>query len=178
MLSEEERGTESTAVNTNPAIHTPEEQAVIDEYQAAVDDSILSFINKWEKLQNPDYKRKIRMQIGEVTERAVQDVRRLTGIDVTGFEHSISGGALEHIENRHGKDGKADRSMTDRNDLARIGYVQQFHVIVMRQHITNTGKIVSQKSKRHLLCSRGRPRFQSKADAGRFRLYGKRKRNR
>ncbi len=123
ILSGEERGAESTAVNTNPAIHTPEEQAVIDEYQAAVDDSILSFINKWEKLQNPDYKRKIRMQIGEVTERAVQDVRRLTGIDVTGFEHSISGGALEHIENRHGKDGKADRSMTDRNDLARIGYV-------------------------------------------------------
>ena len=115
--------TESTAINTDPTRHTPQEQAVIDEYQNAVDASLVAFVNKWKTLKNPDYKKRIRMPIAEVSERAAHDVQSATGIDVTGFEHVLSGNALEHIEKRHGTSGRADQSMTDINDIGRMGYV-------------------------------------------------------
>jgi hypothetical protein len=114
---------ESTAVNTDPTRHTPQEQAVINEYQNAVDASLVAFVNKWKTLKNPDYKKRIRMPIAEVSERAAHDVQSATGIDVTGFEHVLSGNALEHIEKRHGASGRADQSMTDVNDIGRMGYV-------------------------------------------------------
>ena len=114
---------ESTAVNTDPTRHTPQEQAVINEYQNAVDASLVAFVNKWKTLKNPDYKKRIRMPIAEVSERAAHDVQSATGIDVTGFEHVLSGNALEHIEKRHGTSGRADQSMTDINDIGRMGYV-------------------------------------------------------
>ena len=113
----------STAVNTDPTRHTPQEQAVINEYQNAVDASLVAFVNKWKTLKNPDYKKRIRMPIAEVSERAAHDVQSATGIDVTGFEHVLSGNALEHIEKRHGTSGRADQSMTDINDIGRMGYV-------------------------------------------------------
>ena len=113
----------STAVNTDPTRHTPQEQAVINEYQNAVDASLVAFVNKWKTLKNPDYKKRIRMPIAEVSERAAHDVQSATGIDVTGFEHVLSGNALEHIEKRHGASGRADQSMTDVNDIGRMGYV-------------------------------------------------------
>ena len=113
----------STAVNTDPTRHTPQEQAVINEYQNAVDASLVAFVNKWKTLKNPDYKKRIRMPIAEVSERAAHDVQNATGVDVTGFEHVLSGNALEHIEKRHGTSGRADQSMTDVNDIGRMGYV-------------------------------------------------------
>ena len=115
--------TGSTAINTDPTRHTPQEQAIINEYQNAVDASLVAFVNKWKTLKNPDYKKRIRMPIAEVSERAAHDVQGATGIDVTGFEHVLSGNALEHIEKRHGASGRADQSMTDVNDIGRMGYV-------------------------------------------------------
>ncbi len=114
---------ESTVVNTNPAKHTPQEQAIIDEYQAAVDDNVVSFVERVRNLQNRDYRNRIKMPIAEVTERAASDLQRLTGVDTTGFEHVLTGRAVDHIENRHGANGEADHSMRDVNDIGRIGYV-------------------------------------------------------
>lgn len=118
-------GTEamSTTINTNPQTHTAAEMDTIRAYQAATDRTILAFIDKWKDLQNPNYKKKIRVPIAEVSERTAQDIGRLTGVNVNGFEHAISGGALEHIEARHGLNGSADHSMADPNDIARIGYI-------------------------------------------------------
>lgn len=113
----------STGVDADPQTHTAAEMDNIRAYQAAADKTILAFIDKWKNLQNPNYKKKIRMPVAEVSERTAQDVKRLTGVNVDGFEHVISGGALEHIEARHGVNGSADHSMADPNDIARIGYV-------------------------------------------------------
>lgn len=121
---------ESTAVNTDPAKHTAPEQAVIDEYQAAVDNRLLAFIEKWKTLKNPDYKKKIQMPIAEATDRAVKDIRRLIGLDATDYKHMLSGNALEHIEVRHGQNGKADQSLSDSHDIARMGYVLENYDVV------------------------------------------------
>lgn len=118
----EERA-KSTAVDTSQKQHTPEQQASIQEYQNSVDNRVLAFIHKWNGLKNADYKKKARVRLDTVSERAVSDLKSTVGIDATGYRHSIDGNALQHIEKRHGKNGEADHSMANENDIARISYV-------------------------------------------------------
>lgn len=118
----EERA-KSTAVDTSPEQHTPEQQASIQEYQNSVDNRVLAFIHRWNGLKNADYKKKARVRLDTVSERAVSDLKSTVGIDATGYRHSIDGNALQHIEKRHGKNGEADHSMANENDIARISYV-------------------------------------------------------
>lgn len=113
----------STAVDTSPDQHTPEQQANIQEYQNSVDNRVLAFIHKWNGLKNADYKKRARVRLDTVSERAVSDLKSTVGIDATGYRHSIDGNALQHIEKRHGKNGEADHSMANENDIARISYV-------------------------------------------------------
>lgn len=118
----EERA-KSTAVDTSQKQHTPEQQASIQEYQNSVDNRVLAFIHKWNGLKSADYKKKARVRLDTVSERAVSDLKSTVGIDATGYRHSIDGNALQHIEKRHGKNGEADHSMANENDIARISYV-------------------------------------------------------
>lgn len=113
----------STAIDTSPEQHTPEQQASIQEYQNSVDNRVLAFIHRWNGLKNADYKKKARVRLDTVSERAVSDLKSAVGVDVTGYRHSIDGNALQHIEKRHGKNGEADHSMANENDIARISYV-------------------------------------------------------
>lgn len=118
----------STAIDTNPTTHTAEQQAVINEYQGAADKGILAFIDRWRGLKDPNYRKKVRMDIAPVDQRAVADIKATTGIDVSDFTgHSLSGNALEHIDLRHGVQGEADQSMADLNDIARMGYVLEHY---------------------------------------------------
>ena len=110
---------ESTAVNTDPAQHTAVEQAVIDEYQAAVDDQLVKYIetvrdNKGAKIE--------RFSLKPVADRAAKDIMRLTGVDVSGNQTAIEARIVEHILKRHGENGTANHSMRDINDIARIQY--------------------------------------------------------
>lgn len=118
----EERA-KSTAVDTSTEQHTPEQQASIQEYQSSVDNRVLAFIHKWNGLKNADYKKRARVRLDTVSERAVSDLKSTVGVDATGYRHSLDGNALQHIEKRHGKNGEADHSMANENDIARISYV-------------------------------------------------------
>ncbi len=132
---------ESTRVNTDPARHTPQEQAVVEEYQGAVDPAIVSFISKWKGLQNENYKRKIKMTVADVTSKTVADVKRLIGLDVSDYTHVLSGNAMRHIERRHGANGEADHSMANVNDIARIGYVlENYDTVEMMYDKDGKGK--------------------------------------
>ena len=116
-------GTESTSINTDPATHTPEQQRVINEYVSSADKGIVAFIERVRQLKNPKYRNSVRYSISEVSPKAAQEVTSLTGVDVSGFENIITGSAVDHIEARHGSAGRADHSMSDINDLARVQYV-------------------------------------------------------
>lgn len=118
-----EAQTQSTAINTDPQQHTPEQQASIQEYQNSVDNRVLAFIHKWNGLKNADYKKRARVRLDTVSERAASDLKSVVGVDVTGYTHSIDGNALQHIEKRHGTNGESDHSMANENDIARISYV-------------------------------------------------------
>ena len=111
---------ESTTVNTDPAQHTAAEQAVIDEYQAAVDDKLVKYIetvrdNKGAKVE--------RYSLKPVAERAAKDIMQLTGVDASGNQTAIEARIIEHVLKRHGENGTANHSMRDINDIARIQYV-------------------------------------------------------
>ncbi len=116
-------GAESTSINTDPATHTPEQQRVINEYVSSADKGIVAFIERVRQLKNPKYRNSVRYSISEVSPKAAQEVTSLTGVDVSGFENIITGSAVDHIEARHGSSGRADHSMSNINDLARVQYV-------------------------------------------------------
>lgn len=110
----------STAVNTNPALHTPEEQAIIEEYQAAVDEDIRRVFE--EHLNNPNAEFS-RHNIGDVSERQAKDAAQLLGGEYMGYKNAINTNGVKHILIEHGPNGTVDVSMADLNDPARIGYV-------------------------------------------------------
>lgn len=112
--------TDSTVVDTNPAIHTPIEQAVIEEYQASVDENLVNFIET--ALENKG-SNKGKYVLHPVSDRAAGDIKTLTGIDTSGFKTVLEQRIAEHIVDRHGSAGAADQSMQDINDIARMQYV-------------------------------------------------------
>ena len=112
-----------TAINDNHAEHTPAEQAVIERYKAASDASLRGFIEKVRGLVNNDYKNKIRHDINTETDRALAEAHNITGTDTNGYKQIIKGNAIQHIDKRHGSNGKADHSMANIDDFSRIGFV-------------------------------------------------------
>lgn len=112
---------ESTVVNTNPSEHTAVEQRVIDEYQSAVDEGLTKFVS--DVASKRITKQNARYELKPVSDRAAKDIKRITGVDVSGNKTVIEARQVEHIIKRHGKNGNADKSMRDTNDLGRIQYV-------------------------------------------------------
>ncbi len=58
-----------------------------------------------------------------ISKRLEDAIKSVIGLDVTGFGNEIDKGQMEHIWKEHGENGKSDNSMSDINNLARIGYV-------------------------------------------------------
>ena len=114
---------ESTAVDTRLAGHTEAEQRTIQKYEKSTDNELVAFIKKVRGLSDQKYRMKISYTIGIVTQQQVQDVKKLTGVDVSEYRNAITGGAIDHITKRHGAHGIADNSMRNDADIARIGYV-------------------------------------------------------
>ena len=115
-----QQGADSTAVNTDPRQHTPVEQAVIDEYQNAVDDNLVNYIETVR--DNPNAKIG-RYSFKPVSEKAAAKIKELTGIDTAGNKTVIEPRMVGHILKDHGPNGETDQSMKDVNDIARIQYV-------------------------------------------------------
>lgn len=110
--------TESTAVNDNPAVHTPQEQAVIEAYKNSVDDNLVQFYQYAKNDQRAG-----KYTLNKVSERAADDIRNLTGQDVDGFKTTLDARQAWHINNDHGANGKSDQSMANDTDVARMQYV-------------------------------------------------------
>lgn len=109
---------ESTSVNDNPAVHTPQEQAVIEAYKNSVDDNLVQFYQYAKNDQRAG-----KYTLNKVSERAADDIRNLTGQDVDGFKTTLDARQAWHINNDHGINGKSDHSMANDTDVARMQYV-------------------------------------------------------
>jgi hypothetical protein len=95
---------------------------VVEEYKASTDEGLVNFVQRILDgcIENPTMKN---YWLGWVTDKTTEDIKQITGIDVTGFSHNIKGNYVEHIGIRHGAHGKHDQSMADVNDYGRIKYV-------------------------------------------------------
>jgi hypothetical protein len=62
------------------------------------------------------------ISLGIVTEDVAEEIHRIYGIDVKGYQVKIEPRQIKHILNDHGKNGKTDKSMADNEVLARMQY--------------------------------------------------------
>lgn len=111
---------ESTAVDTNPAAHTPQEQAVIEDYQNQTDEALKE---TFESYLNDPKRGFSRHNISSVSAKQADDASRILGGDYTGYKNAINSNSILHILNDHGPNGTVDNSLGDLNDISRIGYV-------------------------------------------------------
>lgn len=102
------------------AKYSKADQHIIDAYQNAVDKNVLDVAQMYRENKNAKNQR---IQVAKVSERMAADIERLLGIDVTGYTVWADKTTFNHIEKRHGEDGKHDSSMANLNDVARMGYV-------------------------------------------------------
>lgn len=121
--------TESTAVNDNPAVHTPQEQRLIEEYKSSTDESLKETFQSY--LENPRQGFS-RHNINDVSERQAADASKILGGNYTGYKNAINSNGINHILNDHGPFGEVNHSMADLNDPARVGYVLRNYDTVER----------------------------------------------
>lgn len=89
-------------------------------YSLATDENLLRFIEESERNKGGKL---VRYDVSSVSARQVSDLKRLTGIDFSGYNNAIRSDDIAHIQNRHGKNGSHDHSMANNADIAKIGYV-------------------------------------------------------
>ena len=106
-------------MNDNPNTHTPEEMQRIEEYKQAVDPELVVYYDAVKNGEQnlPPY------PVAQVSRRMADTIKTLTGMDVSDNTIVLDKNGVEHINRRHGKQGKADKSMANSEDVGRIKYV-------------------------------------------------------
>lgn len=107
----------TNAIDEN-AYHTEEQIKQIDAYKKAVDENVLSYI---ENVTNGEYAKPV--SVATIDNKAAARIKELTGVETYGNDVLLNESGLQHIFNRHGENGKANNSMENVNDIARIGYI-------------------------------------------------------
>ena len=87
-------------------------EQIKQDYVQAVDPGLVDFIENVRSAPVGETN-KLEYRISGISERQRADIERITGAPLYATCNFIKGSAIEHIENRHGAKGAADRSMTD-----------------------------------------------------------------
>ena len=98
--------------------HSPEMQAIMTNYHNSVDAELKAFV--LDVMSGRDV---LPMTVGFVNERMAKEIQALTGLNTLGNRIIICADDIRHIINRHGESGKADHSMQNIDDIARLCYV-------------------------------------------------------
>lgn len=108
-----------TAVDDDPAKHTPAQNARIAEYKDSADLKLAEYVDRVRAGEQP-----APYMVTETSDRMRDAMQQLTGLDKVGSVTMMDANAVRHITNRHGGgDGSADGSMKESADVARAGYV-------------------------------------------------------
>ena len=96
---------------------------------APKDEELVKFYQDVMSMVNKDARSKRKKRLGVISETQatiIRDVfRNELGIerDLTGYELWIDGDGINHIDYRHGANGKADQTMSELDDVAKIPWV-------------------------------------------------------
>ncbi len=116
-------------------MHTPEQEQIIEEYKKSVDSDVRGFIQSViDGSGEEGY-----ITVAFYSSNASKRIEELTGKHVDGSRVVLDVGAVKHIINRHGENGKQDSSMKDIDDIARIGYVISNYDEISYDGVTTTG---------------------------------------
>ena len=108
-----------TAVDDDPAKHTPAQNARIAEYKDSADLKLAEYVDRVRAGEQP-----APYMVTETSDRMRDAMQQLTGLDKVGSATMMDANAVRHITNRHGGgDGSADGTMRESADVARAGYV-------------------------------------------------------
>lgn len=91
-----------------------------ERYQSAEENPDILSLAK--KVESGNFKANDKVYLGVVSEKLAKKIESLTGINVAGFKVAIEARQMAHILKDHGKNGKADRSMADLSDIAKMEY--------------------------------------------------------
>lgn len=98
--------------------HTAEKERIIKSYEKSVDKEIYDFV-----IDVENGREVLPLTVGFVSDKMALKIFELTGLTVLGNRIVLGADDVRHIIKRHGKAGKADHSMEDINDIARLSYV-------------------------------------------------------
>ena len=93
-------------------------EQIIKNYKEAVDPEIINFIN--DVLSGRDV---LPLTVGFIDDKMADKIYKLTGLSVKGNRIVLGPDDVRHIIKRHGQQGKADHSMENIEDIARMSYV-------------------------------------------------------
>jgi len=112
------------------------------DYENAVDAKLMKFIEDVHSTSD-DMVNNLDFRVSKVSDKQKADIEKLTGEPLNADNNFIKGDRIVHIEERHGKNGKADQSMADSKDIARIGYVLENYDAVDFLRDEKNGEIVT-----------------------------------
>ena len=87
---------------------------------AVINKEIIALV---QKVKSGSYEQNEFVSLGVVSDEIASLIKRETGVDATGYEMKIEARQLMHIIIDHGENGKADQSMKDDEDIAKMEYV-------------------------------------------------------
>ena len=116
-------------------MHSEEQKRIFYLYKKSVDPEVRSFV---ENVLKGDEKLNY-VTVAFLSDDASTRIEELTAKHVEGNRVVLDVNAVEHIINRHGECGKADTSMSNIDDIARIGYVISNYDSIEYNGVMTTG---------------------------------------
>ena len=97
------------------------DEKTMNEFSNAVDQDLLNAYRNCKENGT-------RKNFGQIVKRVASEqlrmaIKHILGIDIEGFSIRIDADHLKHIDVEHGENGRADTSMKNDEDVARMGYV-------------------------------------------------------
>ncbi len=126
----------TNAVSHNLESYPQEKQNLIKSYLTSVNQKLKGLV---QRVKSGD-KTFERFKISDVSKRAASDIKQLLGIDIDGYTHNINTNGIQHILRRHGENGEYNTTMSNDNDIARIGWILENYDTV--ELLTKDGKQV------------------------------------
>ena len=96
------------------------QREAIEGYADGVDSNLLSLV---EKVYSGTSDKFTRVNLGQVDKKAAQDISKLVDFSVENNNYAISTSGIQHVKNRHGKNGTHDNTMANPEDVARIPFI-------------------------------------------------------
>ncbi len=75
-----------------------------------------------ERVENGEYRDNERVYLGTVPKNISEKIENILGINTSGYKIAIEARQLAHIIRDHGENGKADNSLKNKNDIAKMKY--------------------------------------------------------